>query len=189
MLWLWPKKAKWRYDLSQTYLDFGTSIEVVSKLIPEPIDSVLPHSDLEHSAEQLWVVGDDPSDMDDQLLLQNSLALPTGRAALAVDDALDHPRWQWVGDHLFFMTKHTQGHLTHTHIYIHRGRSIQLTQEQFELLSLIYISFCECVHRHVYKCAHTWTCMCTQHSKSSMVQFLEYLCSITLKLASFQRLT
>lgn len=51
---------------------------------------VLPDSDLEHSAEQLGVVGDDPADVDDQLLLENSLALPTVSRALAVDDALDH---------------------------------------------------------------------------------------------------
>lgn len=52
--------------------------------------AVLPDSDLEHSAEQLGVVGDDPADVDDQLLLENSLAFPAVGRALAVDDALDH---------------------------------------------------------------------------------------------------
>lgn len=66
-------------------------------------ECVLPDSDLEHAAEQLWVVGDNPSDMNDQLLLKNSLPLPTVRGALAVDDALDHPWRQWVGDHLFLL--------------------------------------------------------------------------------------
>lgn len=58
----------------------------------------LPDSDLQHAAEQLRAVRDDPSDVDDQLLLQDGLPLPTVRGALAVDDALDHPRRQRVGD-------------------------------------------------------------------------------------------
>lgn len=70
--------------------------------IPEP-DCDLPDSDLEHSAEQLWVVGDNPSDVDDQLLLKNGLPLPTMKGAFAVDDALDHPWRQRIGDHLLFM--------------------------------------------------------------------------------------
>lgn len=52
---------------------------------------LLPDSDLEHAAEELWVVGDNPSDMNDQLLLQNGFPLIAVRRALAVDDALDHP--------------------------------------------------------------------------------------------------
>ncbi len=52
---------------------------------------VLPDSDLEHAAEQLGAVGDYPSYMDDQLLLKNSLPLPSMGRALAVDDALDDP--------------------------------------------------------------------------------------------------
>ncbi|TNN68367.1 hypothetical protein EYF80_021420 [Liparis tanakae] len=63
----------------------------------------VPDSDLEHAAEQLWVVGDNPSDMNDQLLLQHGLPLPTLRGAPAVDDALNHPWRQWVGDNLFFL--------------------------------------------------------------------------------------
>lgn len=65
--------------------------------------SVLPDSDLEHATEQLWVVGDDPSDMYDQLLLKDGLLLPTLSQALAVDDALDHPWRQWIGDHLLLL--------------------------------------------------------------------------------------
>lgn len=66
-------------------------------------DFVLPDSDLDHAAEQLWVVGDYPSDVDDQLLLENSLPLPTLGRTLAVDDSLNHPRRQRVGDHLLFL--------------------------------------------------------------------------------------
>lgn len=62
-------------------------------------------SDLDHAAEQLRVVGDNASDVDDHLLLQNSLPLPTIRGAFAVDDALDHPWRQWVRDHLFLVSK------------------------------------------------------------------------------------
>lgn len=65
----------------------------------------LPDSDLDHAAEQLRVVGDNASDVDDHLLLQNSLPLPTIRGAFAVDDALDHPWRQWVRDHLFLVSK------------------------------------------------------------------------------------
>lgn len=71
---------------------------------PEP-QFVLPDSDLQHATEQLRVVGDNPADMDDQLLLKNSLPLATVRGALSVDDALDHPWRQRVGDHLLLMTK------------------------------------------------------------------------------------
>lgn len=53
-------------------------------------ETVLPDSDLEHSTEQLRVVGDDPSDMNDQLLLEDSLPFAAVSRALAVDDALDH---------------------------------------------------------------------------------------------------
>ena len=67
--------------------------------------SSLPDSDLEHAAEQLGVVGDDPSDVDDQLLLQDGLPLPAARGTLAVDDALDHPRRQRVGDHCFLLSE------------------------------------------------------------------------------------
>ena len=58
--------------------------------LPEP-DCVLPDSDLDHAAEQLWAVGDNPSNVDHQLLLKNSLPLLTIRGALAVDDTPDHP--------------------------------------------------------------------------------------------------
>lgn len=75
---------------------------------------VLPDSDLEHSAEQLGAVGDDPADVDDQLLLENSLALATVSRALAVDDALDHAWRQRVGDHLLLLAEQTQGHLANT---------------------------------------------------------------------------
>ena len=73
-----------------------------------------PDSDLEHAAEQLRVVGDDPADVDDQLLLQNRFPLGSARRALAVDDALDHPRRQRVGDHLLLLPKQAQSHLAKT---------------------------------------------------------------------------
>lgn len=143
------------------------------KLIPEPICLVLPDSDLEHSAEQLWIVGDNPADMDDQLLLQNSLPLPTRRAAFVIDDALNLAWWQWVGDHLFFMSKHTERHLTHT------GESTQswtTNNWNFIVSNILNMS----VFLWVFARSHVL------HSTSSMVQFLQFLCSITLKLASFQ---
>lgn len=80
---------------------------------PEP-EIVLPDSDLEHATEQLRVVGDNPSNMDDQLLLKNGLSLPTVSRALAVDDALDHPWWEWIRDHLLLLTEQTEGHLVKT---------------------------------------------------------------------------
>lgn len=79
-------------------------------------ESVLPDSDLEHSAEQLRVVGDDPSDMNDQLLLEDSLPFAAVSRALAVDDALDHAWRQWVWDHLLLLTEETEGHLANTGI-------------------------------------------------------------------------
>lgn len=72
---------------------------------------VLPDSDLQHSAEQLRVVGDDPADVDDQLLLENSLTFPTVSRALAVDDALNHAWRQWVWDHLLLLAEQTECHL------------------------------------------------------------------------------
>lgn len=72
-------------------------------LITYSAEFVLPDSDLEHAAEQLRVVGDNPSDVNDQLLLQHGLPLSTSRGAPAVDDALDHPGRQRVGDHLFLL--------------------------------------------------------------------------------------
>lgn len=73
--------------------------------------SVLPDSDLEHATEQLWVVGDNPSDVNDQLLLEDGLALPALRGTLAVDDALDYPWGQRIGDHLLLLSEQTEGHL------------------------------------------------------------------------------
>lgn len=75
---------------------------------------LLPDSDLEHAAEQLRVVGDDPADVDDQLLLEDGLSLCAVAAALAVDDSLDHARRQRVGDHLLLLAEQTQGHLAIT---------------------------------------------------------------------------
>lgn len=43
--------------------------------------------------------------MDDQLLLENSLAFAAMSRALAVDDALDHAWRQRVGDHLLLLAK------------------------------------------------------------------------------------
>lgn len=68
----------------------------------------LPNADFEHAAEELWVVGDDPADVDDQFLLQYGLPL---LGALAVDNALNDPRGQRVGDHLLLLPKQPQRHL------------------------------------------------------------------------------
>lgn len=50
---------------------------VIRAAIPEG-RHVLPDSDLEHAAEQLRVVGYNPADMNDQLLLENSFPLSSG---------------------------------------------------------------------------------------------------------------
>lgn len=65
-----------------------------------------PHADLEHAAEQLGAVGDGPADVDDQLLLDDRLPLVVGVAL--VDDVLDHPRGQRVGDHLLLVPEGAQ---------------------------------------------------------------------------------
>lgn len=49
----------------------------------------LPNSDFQHATEQLGVVGDDPANMDDQLLLNDSLPLIMG-VTLIIDDVLNH---------------------------------------------------------------------------------------------------
>lgn len=48
-----------------------------------------PNSDFQHATEQLGVVGDDPANMDDQLLLNDSLPLIMG-VTLIIDDVLNH---------------------------------------------------------------------------------------------------
>lgn len=71
---------------------------------------LLPDADLEHAAEQLGVVGDDPADVDDELLLQHGLSLAV-RTALPVNDVLNDSRRQRVRDHLLLVSKKTQSHL------------------------------------------------------------------------------
>lgn len=94
---------------------FNNCTRVVRGVQPsQTLNCVLPDSDLEHAAEQLRVVGDNPSDMDDQLLLKGGLPLPAMRGALAVDDALDHPWRQRVGDHHLLLPEQAEGHLVIT---------------------------------------------------------------------------
>lgn len=157
---------------------------------PEP-DSVLPDSDLEHAAEQLWVVGDNPSDMDDQLLLKNSLPLPTVRGALAVDDALDHPRRQWIGDHLLPMAEQTEGHLVitdstekkniyQTHIQL---ENVSSASELFCLILFVCVCVCQCRCTDTRESVYMRRLACA-HSTSTKVQFLQvsvlYHCKIGL---------
>lgn len=58
----------------------------------------VPHTDLQHATEELWVVGDNPADVNNKLLLQHGFSLAV-RAALAVDDVLNDPWRQGVGYH------------------------------------------------------------------------------------------
>lgn len=76
----------------------------------EQAPSTLPDTDLEHAAEQFWAVGDDPADVDDELLLHHGLSLAV-RAALPVNDVLDDGRRQRVRDHLLLVSKETQRYL------------------------------------------------------------------------------
>lgn len=69
-----------------------------------------PNADLEHAAEELGAVGDDPAHVDDQLLLNDRLPFIMG-VALGIDNVLNHSWRQRVRDHLFFVPKGTQGYL------------------------------------------------------------------------------
>lgn len=62
----------------------------------------IPHTDLQHATEEFWVVGDNPADVDDKLLLQHGLSLAM-RAALPVDDVFNDPWRQGVRYHDLFM--------------------------------------------------------------------------------------
>ncbi len=70
----------------------------------------VPNTDLQHATEQLWVVGDDPANVDDELLLQHGLSLAVG-AALAVYDVFNDPWRQGVRDHDLLMPKQAESHL------------------------------------------------------------------------------
>lgn len=54
--------------------------------------------------------------MNDKLLLKDRLLLRAMSQTLAVDDALDHPRRQRIGDHLLLLPEQAEGHLVHTDI-------------------------------------------------------------------------
>lgn len=77
--------------------------------------------------------------MDDQLLLEHGLPLAALRGALAVDDALDHPRRQRIGDHLLLLAEQAEGHLitgisTHTHT---GGKSIRRRNVVYNISKLL----------------------------------------------------
>lgn len=76
----------------------------------ETLGDGVPHTDLQHATEQLWVVGDDPANVDDELLLQHGLSLTMG-AAHAVYDVFNDPWRQGVRDHDLFMPKQAESHL------------------------------------------------------------------------------
>lgn len=76
-----------------------------------------PHADLEHAAEQLGAVGDGPAHVDDQLLLDDRRPLVVGVAR--VDDVLDHPRGQRIGDHLLLVPKGAQRDLAEAELVSH----------------------------------------------------------------------
>lgn len=151
--------------------------------------SVLPDSDLEHATEQLRVVGDDPADMYDQLLLKDGLLLPTLSQALAVDDALDHPWRQWIGDHLLLLPELADGHLVMTGISTHgRTRGERSVQWHSSKVSL------ECRRIVVHNVSISFLCTCIKvstcldwHVHTALpprCNCYKYLCSITVKLFS-----
>lgn len=130
-------------------------------------DCDLPDSDFQHAAEQFRVVGDNPPDVDDQLLLKDGLPLPAVNGALAVDDALDHPRRQRVGDHHLFVPKEAEGHLRITGIS--KCTPPDKKRRHHILLQCIKAALLLCVcEEHVY----TLRLAC-EHSTSSKVQFLQ----------------
>lgn len=87
----------------------------------------LPDADLEHAAEQLGVVGDDPADVNDEFLLQHGLSLAV-RTALPVDDVLNDGRRQRVRDHLLLVSKKTQSYLGQHHRFILRLFKLQMVK-------------------------------------------------------------
>lgn len=95
-----------------------------------------PNAYFEYASEEFWVCGDERSDVDDELLLENGLDDVIGKA-LGVENSLYVAWWHWFVDHLLLTTPHTNRQLkinaAVNTLKIKYNRSIQLQANRNKL--------------------------------------------------------
>jgi len=144
------QETRWAY-----YTMFYQWTAIQSDRLGETLQSGRPDAYLENSTEVLRVCGDESADVDNQLLLEDSLDRIKRKTAV-IQDPLYVVRWHRLINHFLVLAPHADCQLKNKHRHTTAVVTLDSDRMTADFISVIHCNSMTILHHFPYVLLHLW---------------------------------